>query len=116
MRTRLPRRAGMRTPEGGRAFRCGRGIDLSHVDPSSWELGRDKLKKHVPQNQSVRSDVGHALACPANGDRITANSKSSGVRSLGAAGRSACATSASGGRFSGADRGADGAPGDLLAP
>src|SRR5208283_4502445 len=47
-----------------------------------WEFGRDKLK-HVPQNRSVRSDVGHALACPANGDRCIAVSTTSGARSLG---------------------------------
>src|ERR1017187_9507402 len=61
--------------------------DLSQSPHVPWE---GKLKHAPPRRKSARL-VGHALACPSILGLIT-NSTTSGVRSLDAAGTSACAT------------------------
>src|ERR1017187_3458246 len=61
--------------------------DLSQSPHVPWE---GKLKHAPPRRKSARL-VGHALACPSILGLIT-NSTTSGVRSLDAARRSACAT------------------------
>src|ERR1017187_8746229 len=61
--------------------------DLSQSPHVPW---KGKLKHAPPRRKSVRL-VGHALACPSILGLIT-NSTTSGVRSLDAARRSACAT------------------------
>ena len=66
----------LRTPEAVPEYRRGGEIDLSQMDPSVRPPDRDKLK-HVPQKAPLRSDVGHASACPGEWNSPAAKKKRS---------------------------------------